>query len=377
MISSAFSKILNLVGTVLKKVPVIAFLISAALFLFGLALAFGAFFLILISIGAAFSDDEKTIPVLTVQAILIAIPTLFLVWRSFIYYRDSKNSDLKSLLADSKNSDKETGSFDIAKTEVESLFDNIRKQKDTVKSFSYAAASIAYLLLTLNTMLDVVPGWYVVTLSGSILVLAYYSNEYVKHKTEFDLKYFVSDDSDSLKNFLDSKKEIKKSIAIALVVLLAVNLNWAYRVNKSFSDAKEVAVNEVLSLQGQGWCADFADINVYDAGETVVKSGGWPCVKIASVSNLQFTKLKKNSKLCIDISFQVENGLPGQESFSESTEAETVCAVDNWYDDWTTDSFMSEIYDKYEMSSVLDGLSSTLCSQLYFRMTEEDKFTYC
>ena len=364
------------ISHLLHDIPVVSFLLKVILFVSGILIVFSFGMSILVAIGSAFGNDEVSGTLKVVQIIILTVPTIFLLWRGVMNLKSSndKSKEIQNLRAKLR----EANEFEKISGAVEEVFNRVSQEKFATLGFSYLAGALAYILLFGNSLYDFVPGWYSVMSAGLIAAAIYFNVNLIDARSELIRSELETvDESEARSKFDNAKRELKKIISINLVILLAVNVNWAYRVNSDFSKDKEIAVNEVLGLVGEGWCANFADIDVYDGGETVVKSGGWPCIKIASVTNLQFDKEQDSPVLCVDIAFQIENGFPGEESFESPSDFTPICVPDNLYESWSADNFQDEIYDEYMISQALDELKTQLCSRYSFRMSEDINFIYC
>jgi hypothetical protein len=239
-----------------------------------------------------------------------------------------------------------------------------------VNYISRGLAVTNYLISVLNYQFNFVEAWVVLAIMGLSLSYATYISEITPSHI------FESDSSAEEKLVFERKKaEAKKFSTFILVGSLALSGNWAYQVIKNEAEAREVGISEALSLTGSGWCSNFADIKVYGGGTDVVKSGGWPCINIASVDDFSFSKVGKDNKMCIRVSLDRDEGLPGQEVTQNSYKSFQVCALDTWYSSWSESTFSDEIYD--QVKPELDSLQLSLCRIYGFRMGESNYSTYC
>ena len=163
--------------------------------------------------------------------------------------------------------------------------------------------------------------------------------------------------------------------SIALVFSIICGY-WAYQVNKNENERQNWSTMEILSLSGQGWCGEFADIDVYDSGSTVVKSGGWPCISIGSITNISFTNEKDKSEMCFVAFFNEESGSPEDESFYLDVYRNRFCAsMSAFRDGWVKEDF-DEVLFNY-VKPRLDTLQKSMCNWYGSRMTYENYLTYC
>lgn len=228
-----------------------------------------------------------------------------------------------------------------------------------------------YFSISINHFFGLMPGWYPLIFSGICLSLYIYIDRFKSAEIQL-LREQVD------QNQFEWLKEKGKQAAIAgLIVIFAISGNWAYQVNKNFNDLKDRGIDEALNLVGDGWCNEFSDINVSNGGETVVKSGGWPCIKIASINNLQFKRGEKDPEMCFEARLDRERGLPGQESFEQAYKFEIVCSPSNWWEGWTSENFTGKLYEQLKIREELSALQSRLCQSYYYQLSNDDKFIYC
>jgi hypothetical protein len=172
--------------------------------------------------------------------------------------------------------------------------------------------------------------------------------------------------------------EIKKGATIALAIGVAISGNWEYRIQKDSSEQMQYATNEALELVGTGWCSNFWDINAdYYPEVDPIKTGGWPCINIGSVTDIKFTKIKSHLEMCFRYSLTRSDGLPSQDRTYEY-DYKKLCSTDSWYVNdggWSTDSLESKIYEV--IKSDLDKLQESACRSSYYYLTEEERIVYC
>ena len=239
-----------------------------------------------------------------------------------------------------------------------------------VSYISGALAVFNYMISIFNYQFNFVEAWVVLAIMGISLSYASYISEIVPTYN------FESESSAEEKLVFERKKtEARKFSTFILVGSLALSGNWAYQVIKNEAEAREIGISEALSLTGSGWCSNFADIKVYGGGTDVVKSGGWPCINVASVDDFSFSKTGKDNQMCIRISLDRDDGLPGQEVTQNSYKSFQVCALDTWYSSWSESTFSDEIYD--QVKPELDSLQMSLCRIYGYRMGEGNYSTYC
>jgi hypothetical protein len=236
---------------------------------------------------------------------------------------------------------------------------------------------IALLILVVsitNWQFNFVSGPVLLFFSGSALVFSYYLR--AKIPSEVQLKIGVEND---IRVKLERNLgEIKKGAIIALAIVVAVSGNWEYRIQRDMSEQKELAINEALDLSGSGWCSNFWDIDTqYYPEVEPIKTGGWPCIKVGSVSDITFVKKPTHLEICFDYSLSRSDGRPSDESYYEY-DYQRMCVTDSWDvrdGGWSTDTFESKIYSS--IKDDLDLLQTTSCRRLFFLLTEEERIVYC
>jgi len=251
-------------------------------------------------------------------------------------------------------------------------FPHVRKSEyeKSILQVSGGLAIACYLAVTLNFNYAFICSWVVLAFIGlSFSISAYMVNTM---PLSFDDEEIT--DASKLKTQLRAE-EAKKVSLIIVAVTIALSGNWAFQINKNQSQKREMATQEVSSLTQTGWCSNFQDINVYDGGSDVVKSGGWPCIYIGSISSISFSKEGKIDKMCLSASLNRENGPPGDESFQLNYKELQVCALDDWNEGWSESAFSDKIYAVAKTD--LNALQSSLCRNYGFRMGELNYSTYC
>jgi hypothetical protein len=168
---------------------------------------------------------------------------------------------------------------------------------------------------------------------------------------------------------------------LLVIFILILSFNWAYQVEKGQTLQKQNAANEVLNISGTGWCANFSDINVYnDEGGNygANKDGGWPCINVAAITNINFSKKKDELNLCLSYDLEYSDGLPSESVFVKDYEVREVCASDNWLKNnggWDQKSFERKIFARLE--NELSNLQNTLCLKYSDQLSYEEQNVYC
>lgn len=232
-------------------------------------------------------------------------------------------------------------------------------------------ALTAYFVIVINHILYLAPAWYAFLISGCLI--AYYVFRDQKRYTQIQyIREFVQKGK-----FEESERAARKSGIVVLVVAVAISGNWAFQATKNFSVEKDSGIRNALDLNGSGWCAEFADIDVYEGGETVVKSGGWPCIIVGGITEIKFSSKDRDPLMCFQVTLNKESGLPGEDIFYNNFRAIEVCKPSNWYEGWSTEGLQREIYDTANISSELSSLQNEMCRRYKYRLTFDDQLTYC
>ena len=171
---------------------------------------------------------------------------------------------------------------------------------------------------------------------------------------------------------------MKKTFAISLIIFLALSGNWEYRIQKDSNEQMQYATNEALDLVGTGWCANFWDINAeYYPEVEPIKTGGWPCINIGSVTDVRFSKIKSHLEICFSYSLNRSDGSPSQDSYYEY-DYKKLCSTDSWYVNdggWSTKTLGYKIFES--IKDDLDELEIQSCRKFYYTLTEDERIVYC
>lgn len=211
-------------------------------------------------------------------------------------------------------------------------------------------------------------------LSGATLAYSFFVRTTIPSQVKLDL----NSDEKNRDKLQKDLSDIKKITLIALAIVVALAGNWEYRIQKDSSEQMQYATNEALDLVGMGWCSNFWDINAeYYPEVEPIKTGGWPCINVSSVTDVRFSKIKTHLEMCFSYSLTRSDGSPSQDSIYEY-DYKKLCSSDSWYENdggWSTDSLRSKIYEV--VKSDLDELQISACRNYYSTLTEEERIVYC
>ncbi len=249
------------------------------------------------------------------------------------------------------------------------------KGKVSVHRFSAFGFAILSTIGVLNFRLDFAEAWVILAASGLFFAISVYlisdlDRQVLREKTREN-----PDDKEWLSRLHRKDKEISKSFFVTVSITLILSGNWAFQVQKNEQQERLEVTSTLNGLSGQGWCSNFADIDVYDAGETVVKSGGWPCIYISSISGISFPNENGKEEVCFYASFNVENGSPGEESFSIEQGFEEYCQEKDEFEGWS--EYLFEQLIAQDIRPELKDLTYRLCRDFGYRMSYETYGTYC
>ena len=236
--------------------------------------------------------------------------------------------------------------------------------------------SISWILLVLNWAKGFVPGWYVLIIIGVFTsYLFYYDSEIQRQINHYEEEWSEGDNSNQN---ISHKKRQENSKKVAIYVLLgslALSANWAWQVTSSINQTKQTAVNEILSMQGDGWCNAFYNVDVSSAGD-VSKTGGWPCITVGSVSNFTYSKNGKDPQMCADFLLDQNNGSPDQpQQVEKSYKSINICRLQNIDESWSKQDFSDALYASIKAD--LPILAAKLCQVYIESMDSVTRASYC
>lgn len=238
------------------------------------------------------------------------------------------------------------------------------------------ACLVSYILIVTNTVLDYIPGWWILGAVSFLLTYSYYISG-----SATNLAYLaMSTDTaqkDKSRGALDA---LQKSCVKFLVATVVVSGLWFYQVQRNQSTEKLTAINEVTNLVGVEWCAKYSSEKAYmdaDGNYENFGYGGWPCLQIASVRDIRFEGKKDTLEMCFTYSLSQSDGGPwNREVFTENN-FRRLCAIDgDWISSgWSDSSLMNQIQEDF--GDELETLRSKKCS-IYGRSMSYDDFSiYC
>ncbi len=260
-------------------------------------------------------------------------------------------------------------------SDKEDLKAEVVKNSNYIQTYKKMARTFSYLWLftILNSNITWFENWALIVLFGC--TVAWYVFMFGGAESQFwTMKLQESPKSyEFLREHSERRHNNTKNVLVTLLITSLIAGSWAYQDEKRYREDQESAIARVLELPGQGWCGTFEDIDWN--GETAVKRGGWPCIYIANVESVEFLKEDGKVELCTYLSFDVESGLPGANSFSLDTDYQEFCLSKDEFGGWGTYALEEkiELYVKPE----LNDLVKSLCGVFRYQLTEPQQSTYC
>lgn len=361
-------KISDKFKSILKN-PVIALILLGSSFLLGLWLLF----ILVLSVPLAFDSDiyDRTIWLWLIQILILIVP-LALLHKKFTKQNQNlrleihKNNYIEEIFFKSNK----TGEIDI---EIQKVNKKIRDTQIANKKTVFFCLGTSYFLFCLNAYTNFILGWINLSIIGTLLIYAYYRNENL-YFTIQNIKntFYETPEEDTEENIIKRKNNLIKSVKMASLILLLVNVNWVYQIEKNENNAKRVILNEFQNLIGEGWCKNNELAS--DGAGGFYTYGGWPCITIGRLTGIKFQGSSSNREVCATVWFNRQNDGPGSESYSLDFTYEDFCIFKK-YGEYSTFDMKEKMYDF--ISPKLDDLQTSQCNYFYYRLTEEDKIRFC
>lgn len=260
----------------------------------------------------------------------------------------------------------------LIKLESEKKCHEAESEINALRTLFSATAVIIVLAIT-NWQFNYISGPILLSISGALFGFAIL--KFRQSTVDVELKF---ENNREARLELEQKlNHINKEVAKGLVAILLISGFWGYRIQQDMNEQKQAATNEALNLSGEGWCSNFWDIDASGGYENIVKTGGWPCITIGSISNIVFSKKSANLEMCFNYSVTRSDGLPSDESVVEY-DFDRLCSTDSWFTEdggWSTSTFERKIYERIKPD--LDRFRISACNRFYFTLSEEEKIVYC
>jgi hypothetical protein len=233
-----------------------------------------------------------------------------------------------------------------------------------------------FLFIFANMKFDFIAAWFVLFITGALGSICRWF--FLEHRKSWNSLHL-----NEIPNSLELEySKSAKNIFIFLLIISSLSINWAYQVEKNQSVQKQEAVNEIVKIAGKGWCANFYDIQLSTGSDGLIddyKTGGWPCIQVSSIYNVDFSKNKKDMNLCFSYSLERSEGPPSESRYIGDFTSRRVCVSDNpwksWGEGWRQQSFETKIFENLE--SDLDKLETTMCKLYSSRLSNEELNVYC
>lgn len=242
------------------------------------------------------------------------------------------------------------------------------------RSFQIFIAA-AWVIGNWNWAKGFLPGWVFLLLVGLIYCGFVYWDYSISNFVNSYLELRISEsDLKNNRQYISDLSSIKKQMVVVLIATIALSGNWAWRVSEALGNQKQLAVNETLSLQGEGWCANWSDVTVGKYGD-VSKDNGWPCISVGSVANINYSKSGKNLKMCADFGLDQQSGPPGSTFIRKNYRTVNVCNTNKYSPSWDKGIFLDGIHSA--MGNDLRNLQANLCTAYYSLMSPDARFKFC
>jgi hypothetical protein len=222
------------------------------------------------------------------------------------------------------------------------------------------------MVLVVNAILNWIPSWIIIPLSAIILAQTL-------HFRNFEIRY-----GDKPKSWHDKEEWRNKTEAMYKQRLITVGIIIAVAAIWGYSDSQKVADQELaLQLEAASWAGRLAscensDVELDSYGNEIYIRG-WPCIIVGSVNEVKFIDIDGKPYACVNVNFDNEIGLPGEDIFEKAIDTKRICAETN------LKNAASDLEDKIQdrMNKLLVDLASDLCLTYYYQLSDIDRTTYC
>jgi hypothetical protein len=166
------------------------------------------------------------------------------------------------------------------------------------------------------------------------------------------------------------KKEKEKRAAMVqklLQTLLALSIGIGYLAYQDQNTEKKnqfTAVEIALELQGESFCGEYSGVG-----------SAWPCIYVGDLQKIGFQEVDGKESICGSYSFNFENGLPGERSFSLYSDFNNFCIPENDSSGWSK-YVLEDLVDQY-LKPKLDSLTVNLCQKYLLQLDARQRFVYC
>lgn len=250
-------------------------------------------------------------------------------------------------------------------------------QKETFRITAILSA-IGFVLLITNTAYDYLSGWYVLGILGIFYSYCYYLVTGISYQS---LSSYINENQEERLKATNLLQAVKKTSLIILVVAIGISGNWAYQVQKNQGEQKLDAMNNAVRLVGNGQCANFfsqeavlEDDGTYES----INSGGWPCIKVGSVTNMRFTNSNNKFEMCLNYSLKRSYGLPSESDNLIDYDFRSLCADyggSMWSSGWSEQGLLDLVLK--DLKKEVDALQIQMCQTYYPSLNYEEKYIYC
>jgi multisubunit Na+/H+ antiporter MnhC subunit len=211
---------------------------------------------------------------------------------------------------------------------------------------------------------QVIEGWATLAILGVSVTLSVYligEIERISYQNEWQR------DNDDLKALEKEKVKRAEMVQNLLKSLLLVSIAIGYLAYQDQNTEKENQFNAVevaLELQGKSFCGEYSGVG-----------SAWPCIYVGDLQKIGFQEVDGKESICGSYSFNFENGLPGERSFSLYSDFHDFCVPESDSSGWTK-YVLEDLVDQY-LKTKLDSLTVNLCQKYYLQLDARQKFVYC
>jgi hypothetical protein len=265
------------------------------------------------------------------------------------------------------------------------MTDRARAKIGTIKFVSQILFAL-WSLIIINWITDYFGGWVVLLVTGLGVALSYFlledlmisdlSNERTDEIVEGRIQAITENQeydgtkAEKLLNRIhENRYKLLKEVSIMVIVSVVISANWAYQIQSSKGSEYQHIQNEVLEIQGSGWCNNFEVFEAY------YQEGSWPCIVIGSVTNISITETSGELEVCFGVSFSISNSPPDYQLYDIQENPKRFCVTEDSIGNLDTVNFEHRIFEYIDPK--LEELNVNLCNVYRNQMSRENISNYC
>ena len=290
----------------------------------------------------------KLLLVISILGYLFLLVGTFVIWRS---YRKASSQDRLQIVHFSD--------LELMKSEL-----LLSKSKVAIYRTVSWIAFFNLLTIYLQLRFQIIEGWATLAILGVSFALSVYLIGEIER-----ISYQNAWQRD-ITDLSAAKKEKEKRSAMVqklLQTLLALSLAIGYLAYQDQNTEKEnqfTAVEVALELQGESFCGEYSGVG-----------GAWPCINVGDLQRIGFQEVDGKESICGSYSFNFENGLPGERSFSLYSDFNNFCIPESNSSGWSK-YVLEDLVDQY-LKPKLDSLTINLCQKYILQLDARQRFDYC